>query len=281
MPTYTRLTDRSVVSGLSVTDIFHVVVTGDTSQSPQGSSYYAPLSFLQPLFSGSSTTTVQTGTNNTFYPTFVNSNNLTPSVENFYTESGLTFNPNTEILNVGSKVRVGSSTPVSPSFSFVNDTQSGMFLVSTFNLGFSTKSLITGIFDSDQNFYLGNGDLASGANFLFKKGVYYQTTNNVPQDVSPVTLQTDCIITVHAYVAGGQDTGAAAIGGDIKGTFINNGGVVTQVGVTLSNVQETFGGANFDFVIAGTTVKVRLTGLLSTNINWGVKLFYISQSYSI
>jgi len=53
MPIYSRLTDRSRVSAVTLNDIFHVVVTGDTSQSPQGSSYYAPLSDLQAILSGS------------------------------------------------------------------------------------------------------------------------------------------------------------------------------------------------------------------------------------
>lgn len=53
MPIYNRLTDRTQVSAVTLNDIFHVVVTGDTTQSPQGSSYYAPLSDLQSLLSGS------------------------------------------------------------------------------------------------------------------------------------------------------------------------------------------------------------------------------------
>ena len=52
MPTYNRLTDRSKVSAVTINDIFHVVVTGDTSQSPAGSSYYAPISDLQAILSG-------------------------------------------------------------------------------------------------------------------------------------------------------------------------------------------------------------------------------------
>ncbi len=63
MPVYNRLTDRSQVSAVTVNDIFHVVVTGDTSQSPQGSSYFAPISFLQPILSGASGSAGTSGTN--------------------------------------------------------------------------------------------------------------------------------------------------------------------------------------------------------------------------
>ena len=62
MPVYNRLTDRQQVSAVTLNDIIHVVVTGDTSQSPQGSSYFAPLSFIQAILSGS---TGPSGTNGT------------------------------------------------------------------------------------------------------------------------------------------------------------------------------------------------------------------------
>ena len=62
MPVYNRLTDRQQVSAVTLNDIIHVVVTGDTSQSPQGSSYYAPLSDLQAILSGASGTHGTSGT---------------------------------------------------------------------------------------------------------------------------------------------------------------------------------------------------------------------------
>jgi len=52
MPIYNRLTDRTKVSAVTLNDLFHVVVTGDTTQSPQGSSYYATISDLQTVLSG-------------------------------------------------------------------------------------------------------------------------------------------------------------------------------------------------------------------------------------
>ena len=45
-----RLTSRSLASGASLNDLIHIVITGDTSQSAQGSSYKSTLSQLQPLF---------------------------------------------------------------------------------------------------------------------------------------------------------------------------------------------------------------------------------------
>jgi hypothetical protein len=45
-----RLTDRILASGVSLTDLIHIVITGDTSQSPEGSSYKASISQVKSLF---------------------------------------------------------------------------------------------------------------------------------------------------------------------------------------------------------------------------------------
>ena len=44
------LTTRTLATGASLNDLIHIVITGDTSQSPSGSSYKSTLSQLQPLF---------------------------------------------------------------------------------------------------------------------------------------------------------------------------------------------------------------------------------------
>jgi hypothetical protein len=46
MPNYERLTDRTIATGVSENDIFHIVITGDTSQNPAGSSYKATIKQL-------------------------------------------------------------------------------------------------------------------------------------------------------------------------------------------------------------------------------------------
>ena len=48
-----KLTTRTLATGASLNDLIHIVITGDTSQSVDGSSYKASLSQLVPLFGGS------------------------------------------------------------------------------------------------------------------------------------------------------------------------------------------------------------------------------------
>lgn len=282
MPTYSRLTDRSIVSGLNINDIFHVVVTGDTTQSPQGSSFYAPISFLTPLFSGTGyVNTVENYTNGSFFLNFVDSNNSTPSAETIYTTSGFTFNPSTNILRINGRIRNGNGTLAQPSFSFNNDIQSGMYLISTFNVGFSSKGRRVFSIDNNQDFYLGNGDLSNGGNFVFKNGDYGLTVNTATALLSTFQVPNDSVVTVHAYIAGGEQTGSGGVGGDMVGVFMNNAGTVSQIGVTNINLQENVGGALFNFYIFGDNVSVEVQGAPATTINWGSKLFYIPQSFSI
>jgi hypothetical protein len=89
-----RLTDRQLISGVTLTDLLHFVVTGDTSQSPAGSSYKGNVEQLFDSFSAYTCT-----------------NPLTLDVVNACT-TGITINGNTKIsgsLNIGT---VLGNTPI-------------------------------------------------------------------------------------------------------------------------------------------------------------------------
>ena len=58
-----RLTDRTFVTGVSTTDLIHIVVTGDTSQSSDGSSYKASIQQVIDLITGTTGTSGTSGTN--------------------------------------------------------------------------------------------------------------------------------------------------------------------------------------------------------------------------
>lgn len=57
-----KLTTRTLATGASLNDLIHIVITGDTSQSIDGSSYKATLSQLVPLFGGAPDVYVTGGT---------------------------------------------------------------------------------------------------------------------------------------------------------------------------------------------------------------------------
>ena len=59
-----KLTSRTLATGATLNDLIHIVITGDTSQSIDGSSYKATLRQLVPLFGGSPDVFVTGGTSN-------------------------------------------------------------------------------------------------------------------------------------------------------------------------------------------------------------------------
>jgi hypothetical protein len=81
-----KLTTRTLATGASLNDLIHIVITGDTSQSIDGSSYKASLSQLVPLFGGSPDIQVTGGTSNSSGGTLTFTNNTGGT----FTVSGLT-----------------------------------------------------------------------------------------------------------------------------------------------------------------------------------------------
>jgi hypothetical protein len=81
-----KLTTRTLATGASLNDLIHIVITGDTSQSIDGSSYKASLSQLVPLFGGSPDIRVTGGTANSSGGTLT----FTNSTGGTFTVTGLT-----------------------------------------------------------------------------------------------------------------------------------------------------------------------------------------------
>jgi hypothetical protein len=116
------------------------------------------------------------------------------------------------------------------------------------------------------------GSVISGSNGILGTNVTgtLQTTNATQSTLASYTTSTND--TVYAFTA--EVTGIVS-GGDsasyeIKGTFKRVSGTVTQIGptlVTVSNEENVaWGGCTFD--ISGTDIRVRVTGLAATTINW-------------
>jgi hypothetical protein len=81
-----KLTSRTLATGATLNDLIHIVITGDTSQSIDGSSYKATLSQLVPLFGGSPDVFLTGGTSNSTGGTMT----FTNSTGGTFTVSGLT-----------------------------------------------------------------------------------------------------------------------------------------------------------------------------------------------
>jgi|LakMenEpi03Aug12_release.lakeMendotaPanAssembly.Ray.scaffolds.fasta_scaffold06451_12 hypothetical protein len=127
-----KLTSRTLATGATLNDLIHIVITGDTSQSIDGSSYKATLRQLVPLFGGSPDVFVTGGTysNITGTATFRNTTGGTFNVSGFTTGTTIP----TEIFVTG-----GTSNSTGGTITFTNTT-GGTFTVSGLTTPFTGGS---------------------------------------------------------------------------------------------------------------------------------------------
>jgi hypothetical protein len=99
-----------------------------------------------------------------------------------------------------------------------------------------------------------------------------RTTSNTTVDLVTIATTTNSIITVLAFVDAGKSVFSQYTAGHGKimaGSFKNNNGTVTQIGTTTSlHDKDDITTGTVDFVISGTNIIVRGTGVASTTINW-------------
>jgi hypothetical protein len=103
MAVYQRLTERVLASGVTTDDLIHIVITGDTSQDPDGSSYKAKISQVFESISGYCFTDFYVSNIHSCSP--LNINPLDEGNVYFGSTSGITL----DILN--KRIGINTSTP--------------------------------------------------------------------------------------------------------------------------------------------------------------------------
>lgn len=159
-----KLTDRIIAPVVNLTDLIHIVITGDTSQDPAGSSYKANLQQLVALVPPSAT--VSGGTYNpiTGIATFTNTTGGTFTVNSFFTSAndinvtGGTYNNSTGIATFTNTT--GGTFSVSSFFTGSTDT----YWVSGSTGTFSLHALNDSGLDATGDYALAEGasTIASG-----------------------------------------------------------------------------------------------------------------------
>jgi len=96
---YQRLTERTLATGVTKDDLIHIVITGDTSQDPDGSSYKAKISQVFDSISGYCFTDLYASNIHSCSP--LNINPLDEGDVYFGSESGVTLNLNGSFSRVG------------------------------------------------------------------------------------------------------------------------------------------------------------------------------------
>lgn len=95
------------------------------------------------------------------------------------------------------------------------------------------------------------------------------TTDGTVTTIQTVPTETDTIITIAAWAHGIKTDGSAGASYKMHAAFRNDGGTLTQIGVTDAEfTQEDVGGWNASIATSGTNVLVQVAGAAATNITW-------------
>lgn len=138
------LTDRTLATSLTLDDLVHIVITGDTSQNPAGSSYKATLGQIIDLFSGGTDTFITGGTYSNGTLILTNNTGGTINISGFYTGS-------TDVFVTGGTYNNNTGTAT-----FTNNT-GGTFNVTGFYTG-STDVFVTGFTYGQNTFNITQSD---------------------------------------------------------------------------------------------------------------------------
>lgn len=227
------------------------VVLGDTSGDTI--TVKGTATFEQPIVGTISTatqvSTSSTNTNSTHYLTFVNSNNSPATPETIYTDSSVTYNPSTDILNV-SKLKIDnelydSSNSAGTSLQFLRSTGIGVTWVSIEGVG------------------AGGISTAQRANTVDVVGVssntdYYVTFVDTLAGENSETMRVGAGLSVN------PSTGDVKVANDLQ---INGNDIKSSAGstvITLSADDATFASdvtVQGNLYVNGTTTQVNVTEL--------------------
>ena len=229
-----RLTSRSLASGASLNDLIHIVITGDTSQSAQGSSYKASLSQLVPLFGGPDVfVTGGTYSNVTGTATFRNTTGGTFNVTGFTTGG----TSGTSILVTG-----GTANSTGGTMTFTNST-GGTFTVTGVTTPFSGGSgnCIT-------NLYVDNIRACTNEITVFNR---VQSTGSDAQNTLSFAWGLTNVASANYSFAFGTGTTASGYASHAEGIDTIASGVGSHAEGSLSIASGTTSHAEGDSTIAG------------------------------
>ena len=183
------LTSRTLATGVTLDDLIHIVITGDTSQSPAGSSYKATLGQIIDLFSGGTDVYVTGGTYSNGNLTLTNNTGGTFTVTGFYT--GGTENPQGSFYDTGDQTGIAGN--VLTMSANTSDTWNNGIILSAntkfviansgvYNLAFSAQMVKTG------------GNSATHAHIWL-----YQNGSDVPNSASQIGFPSNSVYVVPAW----------------------------------------------------------------------------------
>jgi len=253
------LTDRALASGVTLSDLLHIVITGDTSQNPDGSSYKATIQQVGDALSGSS------------FNTYVFSGNadVATSTLTFLNNSGGTF-------TVTNSAALFSDNDINVTGGTYNPSNGCVTFITNSGTTFDVCGFLTGFTDT----YVTGGTYSAGtATFTNTSGGTFDVTGFTSTDTNFANTDltfngnrfhnlngnylfiSDALVPTSAFLYLEDNTGIEQVqiglGGSNAATF-NSSNILLSDGlnaVSINSTETIFNNnsANIDFRVEGDT----------------------------
>ncbi len=279
-----KLTDRLMASGVTSEDLIHIVITGDTTDSPQGSSYKANIGMLTTLFSGGSSSPISVVNTSSLFSTGLtntgtNASGVTDSI--FFGD-----NSGYQATDANSSNFIGNTAGYSASDSYFSNFigyQSGYESTLSYNSNFiGSYAGYQSINSNRSNFigFIAGGDSPNSpySNFIGSQTGYHASGATYSNFIGANAGYSASGSTGSNFI--GRDTGYNASGSTGSNFIGNQTGYGTtgvsfsnlfgfQVGKSLSN-SDSIGSNNIIIgtnitLSAGTTDSINIGGVLFGN----------------
>lgn len=133
--------------------------------------------------------------------------------------------------------------------------------------------------DDDGNVNIISKGLKHG-DFVILDSVEAQTTDDTQTTLDAITLLDDNIYHIEAWVVGVKSDGSQKASYSLTGTFFRtNGGATTKQGTaTILHAEETNNDWKVQFTVSGNDLRISVTGIASTTIDWSSTIKYVNIS---
>lgn len=106
-----------------------------------------------------------------------------------------------------------------------------------------------------------------------------QTTDATPTTLFSFTLGEDEAITVDAKIMGAVSDYSAGIGGTLYGVARKDGAAAAvRIGAQANFSEDVAGDPSYDVTVSGNDVRITVTGVAATTINWRAQVSFVHQT---
>jgi hypothetical protein len=221
-----------------------------------------------------------TTTNAIYYPTFVNSNNASPALENGFTNADLQFNPGKTQL-YSPNIAVGTGSVSQPSFTFIGDDNTGFYSPGPDILGIVTGGTIRASVNATGTVVLGDNTRYGALNFAVYAGATTTTNNTVT--LASINPDWPAWVLVEARfvvrrVASPENGG----GGIVRAVFESATGTWVRLGLADSFTRYSTGFSltvpSIDLNVTSNEITLRASGATGITLNWLGKISWFMNS---